>query len=104
MSRASQCDLLRQPDPSRCGIYCDTVGFDACVKSTCTPDAASYAGDGAAWTPDRSLNTETVLGSVVVLRHLAIRPNLLEQKGITVTVSGISSGDTTNSSIPTRVR
>jgi hypothetical protein len=119
MSQASQCDLLRQPDPSRCGIYCDTVGFDACVTSTCTPDlkwsshpvvdrtmntAASYAGDGAAWTPDRLLNTETVLGSVVVLRHLAIRPNRLEQKGITVTVSGIISGDTTNSSIPTRVR
>jgi hypothetical protein len=62
MAQASQCDLLRQSDPRRCGIYCDTVGFIACVISTCTPDstwsshpvvdramntAASYAGDGA---------------------------------------------------------
>jgi hypothetical protein len=66
--------------------------------------AASYAGDGASWTPGRSLNTGTVLGSVVVLRHLAIRPNLVEPKWITVTVSGIRTGNTTSRSIPKRVR
>lgn len=62
MAQANQCGLLRQPGPKRCGIYCDTVGFIACVSSTYTPDstwsshpvvdramntAASYAGDGA---------------------------------------------------------
>src|ERR1700732_859387 len=88
---------------------------DQCVRSrfdmVLTPlvdrtmnTSASYAGDAAASTPDRSLNTETVLGSVVVVRPLAIRPTPFEQKGITVMVSGITSGDTTNSSIPTRVR
>src|SRR5271167_443252 len=104
-------------------MHCETVGFiasrgwqshsrlfDVVVTSrggSGDEPCGSYAGDGAARTPGRSLNTGTDLGSgraVVVLRQLAIRPNLLEQKGTTVTATGISSGNRTSSSIPTRVR
>jgi hypothetical protein len=45
MPQTSQCDLLRQPGLTQCGIYCEAAGFIARVISRCTLDSS--------WSSDR---------------------------------------------------
>ena len=45
IAQTSQCDLLRQPGLTQCGIYCEAAGFIARVISRCTLDSS--------WSSDR---------------------------------------------------